>query len=469
MNANLSNFVTTLWDQDIVPTLCDYIAIPNVSQMFDPQWRENGHMDQVVTLFEEWAREKLEGIEGAKVEVLRAEGRTPLLTVEIPGTGPGNAFLYGHLDKQPGVTGWDEGKGPWIPVIENNKLYGRGGADDGYALFAAVSSLLALRAHNIAAPRAFVMIEAGEESGSPDLPYYIEQLAGRIGTPDLIVCLDAGCGDYEKLWLTTSLRGIAAGTLSVKVLTEGVHSGDASGIVPSSFRILRHLLSRIEDPETGQILLPEFSVAIPPDRLAQAKATAAAADAAVYTRLPFAGKTRPMNEDPAELILNRTWRSQLAVIAIDGYPTPETAGNVLLPQSRAKLSIRLPPQCDPDKAVSALKTALETDPPYGAEVSFEPDAAQPGWNAPSLAGWLETAVEAASQRYFGKPAAMMGDGGAISFMEMLGRRFPAAQFMVTGVLGPHSNAHGPNEFLHLPAVKNVTASVAEVLAALAEK
>lgn len=467
MNVNLSEFINALWDQDIVPTLCDYIAIPNVSQIFEPQWQ--GPMDDAMALLEDWASEKAERISGATVEVLREANRSPLLTIDIPGTAPGNVFLYGHMDKQPGVAGWDEGKGPWMPVLEGDKLYGRGGADDGYSLFAAMSALMALEAHNLPRPRAFIVIEAGEESGSPDLPYYIERLSTRIGAPDLIVCLDSGCGNYEQLWMTTSLRGIVAGTLSVKVLTEGVHSGDASGIVPSSFRILRQLLSRIEDQDTGAIRLPEFSVAIPQDRLAQAKAVAGTVGTAVYERMPFAGKTRPMADDPGELILNRTWRPQLAVIAMAGYPTPDVAGNVLLPETKAMLSIRLPPNCDPDRAANALKAALEKDPPYGAEVTFDVVVAQPGWNAPALAPWLEAAAKEASERYFGKPAALMGDGGGISFMEMLGRKYPAAQFMVTGVLGPHSNAHGPNEFLHLGAVKGVTAAVAEVLTALTAK
>lgn len=467
MRADFSNFINALWEQDIVPTLCDYIAIPNVSKMFETDWQAN--MDEAVALFEDWAREKVEAFEGATVEVIRAEGRTPLLVVDIPGTGGGNAFLYGHLDKQPGNTGWDANKGPWMPVLEDGKLYGRGGADDGYAMFSALSALLALKAHNLPTPRAFIMIEAGEESGSPDLPHYIDLLAERIGTPDVIVCLDSGCGNYDQLWVTTSLRGIVAGTLSIQVLTAGVHSGDASGVVPSSMRILRQLLSRIEDQDSGQILLPEFSVEIPADRLSQAQATAQTVGTAVYERMPFAGATRPMHPKPVELILNRTWRPQLAVIAMDGYPKPETAGNVLLPETRAKLSIRIPPHCDPQTALSALKTALESEPPYGAEVHFEADAAQPGWNAPTLKPWLETAVQEASERYFGKPAALMGDGGAISFMELLGRKYPQAQFMVTGILGPHSNAHGPNEFLHLTAVKAVSASVAEVLATLAEQ
>ena len=460
----LTKFMDRIWDGEIVPVLTDYIAIPNKSPMFDPDWETHGHMDKAVALFEGWARAKLAKLPGAKLEVVKVGRRTPLILIEVPGKAPGNVFLYGHLDKQPEMKGWAEGMGPWTPVLKNDRLYGRGGADDGYALFAALSALLALAEQDIAHARCVIAIEAGEESGSPDLPFYIEHLAGRIGVPDLVVCLDSGCGNYDQLWLTTSLRGIAAGKLTVRVLTEGVHSGDASGIVPSSFRILRALLTRIEDETTGAVKQADFFSEIPADRLEQARATADILGDEVFTKLPFAGTTKPMGAEPAQLILNRTWKPQLAVIGMDGYPAPENAGNVLLPYSVAKLSLRTPPTCDAEAAVAALKRVLEADPPYGAEVTFEAEAGQTGWNAPSLAPWLAASLERASEAHFGKSVAFMGEGGSIPFMAMLGAKFPRTQFVVTGVLGPGSNAHGPNEFLDIPTAKKVSASIAEVLA-----
>lgn len=462
-------FVDRLWDTDIIPTLSDYIRIPNVSQMFDAEWQKNGHTEKAVALLASWARQKTATLAGAKVEVIRAEGRAPVIFIDIPGTGAGNVFMYGHLDKQPGVTGWDANKGPWTPVIENGKLYGRGGADDGYALFAELSALLALEEEKAPRPRATILIEAGEESGSPDLTAYMELLGDRIGKPDLIVVLDSGCGNYDQLWLTSSLRGIAAGTLKVEVLTAGLHSGDVSGIVPSSFRIFRQLLSRIEDENTGTIKLPEFSVEIPADRLEQARQCAAIQGDAVFGRMPFAGNTKPMGETTEELVLNRTWRPQLAVVAIDGYPKPDVAGNVLLPFTEAKLSIRLPPSCDAPKALAALKKALEENPPYDAKVTFTPEAGQSGWNAPEMAKDTADALKDAAESYFGKPIAYMGEGGSIPFLAYLSSRFPGAQFIVTGVLGPNANAHGPNEFLHIDAAKKITASIANTLTALARK
>lgn len=463
--VRLMQIIDAFWDDSILPSITDYIRIPNKSPAYDPQWVEHGYMEDAVRLMEAWARRQLDSFAGATLEVVRLPGRTPLIFIDIPGEGGDSVLLYGHLDKQPEMTGWSEGLGPWQPVRRGDKLYGRGGADDGYAMYACFAALLALQEQKVPRARCVILIEACEESGSYDLPFYVDHLSERIGRPSLVVCLDSGCGDYERLWLTTSLRGIAAGTLTVRVLTEGVHSGDASGIVPSSFRILRGLLSRIEDEATGEIKLPELYAQIPPQRIAQAREAARVLGDAVWDRFPFAGATRPMLTDPGQLVLNRTWRPQLATVGMDGYPAPGNAGNVLLPYSTAKLSVRIPPTVDGHKAVQALKAALETDAPHGAEVAFEAGSGQTGWHAPVLSPWLESAVAQASQDAFGQPAAYMGEGGTIPFMGMLGDKFPDTQFVITGVLGPHSNAHGPNEFLHIPTGKKVTAAAARLIAA----
>jgi acetylornithine deacetylase/succinyl-diaminopimelate desuccinylase-like protein len=462
--ARLSRFVSGLWDDEIVPQLVEYIRIPNKSPMFDAKWVEHGHMDAAVKLMEAWARSKLAALPGATLEVVRLEGRTPLIYIEVPGQGDDTVMLYGHLDKQPEMTGWAEGLGPWTPVIKGDKLYGRGGADDGYAIFGSLAALLALHEQGIPHARCVVMIEACEESGSYDLPYYVDHLAARIGSPSLVVCLDSGCGNYDQLWLTTSLRGMTGGNLTVQVLEEGVHSGDASGVVPSSFRILRELLSRLEDPVTGQIKPKELYVEIPAQRIEQAKLSAGVLGSDIYDKFPWAGGTQPVTHDLAELVLNRTWRPQLAVTGIGGMPPLDSAGNVLRPQTSVKLSLRVPPTLNGAKAGEFLKQLLEKDPPYGAKVTFALEKDGSGWNAPQLSPWLEQAVGDASQHYFGAPATYMGEGGSIPFMGMLGEKFPKAQFLITGVLGPHSNAHGPNEFLHIPTGKKVTMVVAEVVA-----
>ncbi|MBO0739662.1 MAG: M20/M25/M40 family metallo-hydrolase, partial [Alphaproteobacteria bacterium] len=410
------------------------------------------------------ARAAFSALPGATLEVVRLPGRTPVILIDIPGERDDTVLLYGHLDKQPEMTGWAEGCGPWIPRLESDRLYGRGGADDGYAMFAALSALKALRAQAVPHARCLVLIEACEESGSYDLPYYIDHLAGRLGKPSLVVCLDSGCGNYDQLWLTTSLRGLTSGTLSVKVLDEGVHSGDASGIVPSSFRILRVLLSRLEDEETGAIRPAALYVQIPTERVLQARRAAAALGNTVYTKFPLVPGMSPMADDLPELVLNRTWRPQLAVIGIDGLPRPADAGNVLLPSCVAKLSLRLPPTLDAGEAAIALRRLLEKNPPYGAVIEFVVESSATGWNAPALAPWLEQSLARGSEFVFGAPPAYMGEGGSIPFMAMLGEKFPQAQFVVTGVLGPHSNAHGPNEFLHIPTARRISLTIAQVLA-----
>jgi acetylornithine deacetylase/succinyl-diaminopimelate desuccinylase-like protein len=457
-----SAFVEQAWDRSIVPTLVEYIRIPNKSPMFDPRWAEHGHMDRAVELLAGWSRQR--GIEGLELEVVRLPGRTPLIYMDVPGDGDDTVLLYGHLDKQPEMTGWSPGLGPWEPVLRGDKLYGRGGADDGYATFASLTAIQALRQQGVPHARCVVIIEACEESGSSDLEHYIAALEGRIGKPSLVVCLDSGCGNYEQLWSTTSLRGLAIGTLMVEILTEGVHSGDASGIVPESFRIARSILSRIDDERTGAVHPKEFHVQIPPQRVEQAKRTAAVLGDAVWSKFPFVKGAKPMSADLTEQILNRTWRPALSVTGAAGLPLPEDAGNVLRPRTALKLSLRLPPTCDAARATQRLKEIVESDPPYGAKVSFDAREGGQGWDAPALAPWLEEATNRASRTYFGREAAYMGEGGTIPFMGMLGEKFPQAQFLITGLLGPGSNAHGPNEFLHIPAGKRLTSCVAQVLA-----
>ena len=464
--TRIRDFVGAKWDDEIVPQLVEYIRIPNKSPMFDADWVANGHMERAVQLMEAWAR--AQDVPGMQLEVVRLEGRTPLIFIDIPAANGGRdddcVLLYGHLDKHPEMTGWDDDKGPWVPVLEGDRLYGRGGADDGYAIFGSLTSVMALQAQGAAHARCVVLIEACEESGSYDLPAYVDHLADRIGKPSLVVCLDSGCGNYEQLWCTTSLRGMAGGNLTVKVLDEGVHSGDASGIVPSSFRIIRELLSRIEDEETGRVLVEGLHVEIPEERMAQAAKVAEVLGDEVYSKFPFLDGMTPMADDLTELVLNRTWRPALSITGADGIPPLASAGNVLRPHTALKLSMRLPPTLDGKRGGELLERALLDDAPYGAEVSLHLEKASTGWNAPSLAPWLENAIDQSSQEFFGKPAMYMGEGGTIPFMGMLGEKFPGAQFMITGVLGPHSNAHGPNEFLHIPMGKGVTACVSRVLA-----
>ncbi len=451
------------WDSSIVPTLCRYIEIPNKSPMFDADWHARGHMRDAIHLLADWCRSS--DVNGLALEIVELRGRTPVLFGEIRGSSPDvpTVLLYGHYDKQPEFTGWQNGLGPWTPVIRDGRLYGRGGADDGYATFASLTAIAALQQQGLPIPRCVLLIEGCEESGSYDLPAYLEHLGARIGTPDLVICLDAECGDYERLWLSSSLRGLLLGTLEVSVLTEGVHSGAASGIVPSSFRILRSLLDRIEDPTTGRMIEP-LHVPIDAQTRANARGLVETLGDVIVDRYPWQSAMTPMAHDAVELVLNNTWRPTLSVTGLSGAPPVTSAGNTLRPSTSAKLSIRLPPTLDGGVAERAVKSLLEANPPYGAHVRFISDGAQQGWAAPKVPPALAEAFADASQRYFDQPVRYMGMGGTIPFLKMLGDRFPNAQFMVTGVLGPHSNAHGPNEFLDIETGKRVTCCVAHVLA-----
>jgi acetylornithine deacetylase/succinyl-diaminopimelate desuccinylase-like protein len=453
--------VDDTWSSSIVPTLEQYIRIPNQSPLFDPDWKRNGYMNQAVALARSWV--ETQQIRGLTIEVHELEGRTPVIFMEIEGDQSGTVLMYGHLDKQPAMVGWEEGLGPWTPVLRDGKLFGRGGADDGYAIFATIASIRAVQQQGLPHARIVVLIECCEESGSIDLPAYIDLLSDRIGTPGLVICLDSGCGNYDQLWMTTSLRGSIVGNLHVEVLTEGVHSGDASGIVPSSFRIIRMLLERLEDSTTGAIVPQWLHVEVPADRLEEAKATATVLGDEVWSKFPFLGDMQPVSKDPLELLLNRTWRPALSYIGQAGLPDLVQGGNVLRPKTSIKLSLRIPPSLDATDLERGMKELLESNPPYGAKVTFEAEKGGAGWVAPKVAPWLEQSVERASQTYFGKGVMTFGEGGSIPFMGMLGAKYPDAQFLITGVLGPHSNAHGPNEFLDIEYAKKLTACVAQVL------
>lgn len=461
----LKETIEAAWNKDILPTLFDYIAIPALSPAFDPEWSDAGHIDRALELMADWARDQLADFDGASVEAVRLPQRTPVLLIEVPGDGESTVLIYGHLDKQPEMDGWTNGRSAWVPSLEGDRLYGRGGADDGYALFSAVSALKALHDQGAPRPGCLLLIEASEESGSPDLPAHLEHLAPRLGAVSLVVALDGNCGNYDQLWITTSLRGQVAGTLEVRTLESGVHSGDASGVAPSSFRIARHLLSRVENAENGRID-SAFHVAIPEARRREAAIAAGSLGASLEAALPVVAGLQPIDPSPAEVVLNRSWRPQLAVTGIDGLPAVAQAAAVMHPATRLKVSLRLPPILDAAAAGRRLQTMLEDAPPYASQVGFSLDMISPGWNAPETPAWLQDSLDNASRAAFGRDSAATGGGGGIPFLAMLGERVPKALFLVTGVLGPMSNAHGPNEFLHLPTAKRITVALACLLSDL---
>lgn len=468
MNSEkLQQDISTFWDNQILPTIIEYIKFPNKSPVFDPDWEANGYMDQVVDLASDWVNKHKP--DNSTLNIYKEAGRTPLMILDVPGNSDGTVLMYGHLDKQPEMEGWAEGLDPWKPVLKDDKLYGRGGADDGYAIFASVCTVNALLDQGISLPRIVILIECSEESGSPDLPFYMDHCADVIGSPDLVICLDSGAGNYEQFWTTTSLRGLIGCTLRVDILKEGIHSGGGSGIAPSSFRLVRELLSRLEDEDTGHIIVENLKVEIPEYRIKEIKAMVNVLGDEVYNTLPWVAGAGPITNDKVEMVMNNTWLPMLSVVAADGLPGVKDGGNVLRPYTTVKLSLRIPPTLDANAAQNIVEELFTSNPPYGAAVSMEFEEPATGWEAPPLAQWLDDAIQHASETVYSKPALAMGEGGTIPFMSMLGEKFPEAQFVITGVLGPYSNAHGPNEFLHIPYAKKLTSCVGMIIQAFTQK
>jgi acetylornithine deacetylase/succinyl-diaminopimelate desuccinylase-like protein len=460
----IAKFIDGLWDEEIVAEICEFIRIPNKSPLFDPDWVAHGHMDRAVRHMCDWARARTSELSGVSVEVLRLADRTPLILIDVPGSSSDTALLYGHLDKQPEMDGWQMTTGPWDPKIVDEKLYGRGAADDGYAVYAAVAALLALERQSIPYPRCVILIEACEESGSYDLPAYVKHVRERLGQVTLVICLDSACATWDRLWLTTSLRGFVSALVRVQTLQHGVHSGDAAGVAPCAFRILRELLSRIEYEQNGHVLMSQLHVPIPAQAHSDIRSCADILGDELVRRVALIPGVEPMRDDPVELLLDRAWRPKMTVTGFEGLPAPKYAGTVQQPHVSAKLTFRLPPTMSATTAGHAIQQELTRDPPSGSSVEVQLGAMVNGWVATPLSMRMREAVETASRCAFGQSPAFIAEGGTVPFMGMLGEIFPDAEFVITGVLGPGANAHGPDEFLDIPTAKRVTRAVAEILA-----
>ncbi|EGR30789.1 hypothetical protein IMG5_123770 [Ichthyophthirius multifiliis] len=455
-------FIEQKWQNDIQQNLEDYIRIPNMSKSFDSEWNTNGLLEKAANHLFNWA--KSQNLKNAKLEIIKDADKTPLIYIEVDGTTQNTqtVLLYGHFDKQPPFTGWKEGLEFNKPKIIDEKLYGRGGADDGYSIFGAVTAIKICQEQQLPHPRCIILIEGDEESGSQHLPLYLEKLKDRIGEISIVFCLDSGTLNYEQLWITSSLRGSIALNLNIKVLNEGVHSGDASGVVPSSFRILRIILDRLENSKTGEIH-EDLQVIIPHDRYFQAfKVSEYIGNDLIY-KFPFVQGMQPTTQNVFNAYINKTWKPQVSYTGVDHLPNTSNAGNVLRPETTIKLSVRIPPTKCVKEAKETLIKLLTENPPYGAQVTCTNVIGNSGWNCPPVEKYLENSIQSASKAFYGKDALYLGEGGSIPLMGLLQRLFPKAQFVVTGVLGPNSNAHGPNEFLHIPFTKKLICCIAKIL------
>ncbi len=454
-----------IWEQSILPSLSNFIEIKALSPLFEPDWDKLGELDATIDLFCEWVeRQELDGL---TYSVHRIEDRSPVLLITVEGTGPGEVVFYSHLDKQPSKPElWSEGLGPLSAVRRGPWLFGRGSIDDGYGGYLCVAALKLLQNSNTPHPKCSFLIETCEESGSYDLPPYLEALKEDLGEPDMIVVMDSGGPDYEHIWITEALRGLISGTLSIKVSHEGIHSGTSGGSIPSSFRIARTLLDRVEDSNSGQILIPEMHVDISDDLRKKAESLAGVVGNSLWDQLPTVDSLKPVSEDTADMILGMNWQPSLCVIGADGLPSVQVAGNVLRTNTDLKLSFRIPPGVDADTIEPILKETLEKDPPYGAQVTFSPDSSANGFHSPPLEGEVRRAITESSVHFTGKPPLATWIGGTIPFMAMMQSRYPSAKFLCTGASGPGNNAHGPDEKLHIPSAKRLTAVLATTVAAI---
>jgi len=461
------NFVDKFWDHQVIPNLSQYISIPCKAPFFDQNWRENGFFTQAINLVSQWVRNQ--NIPGTQIESICLSNHSPFLYIDIPGNSGKTTLFYGHLDKMPEATGWREDLGPWQPVVKDGKLYGRGSVDNGYSTFSAITAIKSLCEQNLVHDRFVFLLETAEECGSVGIEEYLEYFKKRIGMPSLVVILDTGCSDYDRLWLTDSLRGLLTGKLQVDILSAGIHSGVAGGVVPSTFRIIRNLLDRIEDSHTGKILVKNAYTDIPQEKVTRAKFMAQILGKKIYNDFSLLEGCSFEVSEPHELLLNRSWRPSLSVIGAAGIPSLELAGNLLRPSTTLLIGLRIPPYCKAAQLIEEIKSILESDPPYDAKVTFTPVVIMDGWAAPKMSERLENIISDASRDHFGDEPVYAGCGGTLGTVKFLSKYFGDAQFIITGVEGPDSYAHGPNESLDLTAAKKMTAAVASILAKHSKK
>ena len=456
-----------IWEGSILPSLSDFIEIKALSPLFEPDWAEMGELDATIDLFCEWL--DAQGIAGMSYEKHRIGELSPVLIVTIEGTGPGEVIFYSHLDKQPSKPElWSEGLHPLKAVRRDPWLYGRGSVDDGYGGYLCATSVRLLQEAEVPHPRCTMIIETCEESGSFDLPPYLDALTEQLGNPDMVVVLDSGGPDYDHIWMTEALRGLVSGTLSVKVSHEGIHSGNSGGSIPSSFRIQRILLDRVEDSSSGKVLIPEMHVDIPGQIREKAMALREIVGDSIWEQFPTVDTLRQASETTEDMIVAMNWEPTLSIIGADGIPSVQDAGNVLRTNTDLKLSFRIPPGVDSESAIARAKAILEEDPPYGAEVTFTPDSCADGFHAPPLDGPISEAIQEASMELTGLPPLATWTGGTIPFMAMMQGKYPEAMFLCTGTSGPGNNAHGPDEKLHIPSSKRLTVALSATIAAISE-
>ena len=433
-----------------LPWTKKFVAVPNTSKAFDPEWETNGRLETACQLCIEYAQAIQ--IEGIELEMHKDPGVSPLLLGRVaPSKQVGSIRIvtYGHLDKQPYHSEeWEEGLHPTTPVEKNGYLYGRGAVDDGYNFFTVLAVLKAFQELRIPHDEFLLFYECNEESGCTDIAHYLNKLKEQIGAPDVMFCLDEGSVSNQMFSLSTSLRGALNFSLKVSVLEKSMHSGVASGIVPSSFRIARELLERIESGKTGE-MVPELQVPVPEQKLKEASANAKLNGSGIHTSLCMCKGVQPVTLNLEELYLNNVWKAQMEVIGQGGIPSLAQAGNVLRDHTELLVSLRTPPTLSCTAAFDTIKNILTSQVPYNAKVEVEMESFGDGWFSGHLSAALISTVDKHSMEVFGNPALLYGSGCTIPFIHLIQQQLPKTLLLVTGADLPDSGIHGPNERLDI--------------------
>ena len=457
----LKKYVDKQFTLNILPNLMNFIRIPNLSPLFDPNWKTNGYLFKAANLIVSYAKSL--NIKNAEINLLQDSGHTPMVFIEIPASRKNDnrtVIFYGHYDKQPYGTGWDKDKSPTNPVIVDGRLYGRGSADDGYASFSILTAIKTCQEFNCLMPRICCLFEGAEESTDADLKYYFDKLIPILG--DNVVAfipLDSGCPDYDRLWMANSLRGIVDIDVNIQTLDQESHYGpEASGIIAENLFLMRKIYDGLVDSTNGEFKLEEFKIAedkIPAIVMEQMQKEIEIVGDNFIKNIPLYEGVSPLKTDVKELMINNRWKPSCFILGIDNCPKTEDRGFGVSSGINVRMSIRIPPTVDKNKAIEALKKALSDNIYFGAQVKLGYLDYGEGVLLANMSNKVKNILNKASLEFFGNESVFTGVGGSIPFIGYFQSKYPNTDIICTGIVGSDSHEHGPNENLNIEACKKM--------------
>ena len=456
---SFEKYIEKMFTYNMIPNLMNFIRIPNLSPAYDYEWNTNGLLLKAANLIIAYAK-SLE-IKNAQINLIQDKGYSPLIFIEIPASRPNDnrtVLLYAHFDKQPHGTGWDDDKGPTKPVIQNGRLYGRGSADDGYASFSMLTAIKACQEHNCPLPRICLIFEGAEESTDEHLTYYFNKLLPIIGENVIaFIPLDSGCADYDRLWITNSLRGVCDYEINIQTLDNNISFGpEASGRIAENLFILRKAIDAVMDTSTGDVKIEEFYVKdIPEEIQEEMDKEIEIVGEQFFKEIPLYEGVKPLKTDIKEAMINNRWKPTCSILGIDNCPKIEDNGFGVKKSITVKMSMRLPPGIDSHAALEALKKVVKENIYFDAKVKFLSAEVADGWKLTNFSEKTKNVLNKASKEYFGNELVFKGMGGSIPFITYFQTKYPNADVICTGILGADCFEHGPNENLHLEACKKM--------------